>query len=192
LPPACHGAYCVKRLNAATWWHAEQVILFERMKDMQLSEVFPPEGHIQDLYCDTCAGHLDLAYADFSEDVSGINIAISGLPVLRCEVCKRDHLPDGSRFAIIRIHEKALKAGSSAVKVTRRKPDEQFSFTKLPFLYDSDDYRYILYDNQLLAHRGHICPSERHNWWRWSRPRRAAWRAGVCVYGGYVVVSAQS
>jgi hypothetical protein len=88
---------------------------------MQISEVFPPKGHIQDLYCDRCEGHLNLAYADFSDDVSGISITISGLPVLRCEVCKRDHLPDGSRFAIIRLHEQALNAGSSSVKATRRK-----------------------------------------------------------------------
>lgn len=110
---------------------------------MQISEVFPPEGHIQDLYCDVCEGHLDLAYAEFSEEVSGVKISISGLPVLRCDVCKRDHLPDGSRFAIITLHERALQEGSSTVKVTRRKPNEQFSFTNVPFLYDSDDYHNI-------------------------------------------------
>lgn len=110
---------------------------------MQISDVYPAEDHIQDLYCDACEGYLDLAYVDFCEDVSGINISISGLPVLRCEVCKRDHLPDRSRFAIIRLHEKTIEADSSTVKVTRRKPNEQFAFTNVPFLYDSDDYRHI-------------------------------------------------
>ena len=110
---------------------------------MKISDVFPPENHVQDLYCDGCDGHLDLAFADFHQDVSGIDISISGLPVLRCEVCKRDHLPDGSRFAIIRIHEQAVEKGAPSVKVTRRKTDETFNFTSVAFLYDSDDYFYI-------------------------------------------------
>jgi hypothetical protein len=110
---------------------------------MKVSEVFPPEGHIQDLYCDACEGYLDLAYAEFCEDVSGVNIRISGLPVLRCEICKRDYLPDRLRFAIIRLYEKAVEKASSTVEVTRRHPNEQFSFTKVPFIYDSDDYRNI-------------------------------------------------
>lgn len=110
---------------------------------MKLSDVYPPENHVQDLYCDTCKGHLDLVFEDFHEDVSGVDISISGLPALRCEACKRDHLPDGSRFAIIKLHEQAVDKSVASVNVVRRKTDEKFNFTPVPFLYDSDDYLYI-------------------------------------------------
>jgi len=86
---------------------------------------------------------MDLAYADFHENVSGIAITITGLPVLQCPVCRRDELPDRSRALIINIHEQATAKRTSAVRVTRRKPAEVYGFTKVPFLYDADDYRYI-------------------------------------------------
>lgn len=110
---------------------------------MNLSEIFPPEGQVRRLYCDSCGKHLDLVFENFHADVSGIDISIAGLPVLRCNACKRDHLPDRSRFAIIDLHKQATEKGAPSVKVTRRKPHENFSLTKIPFVYDSDDYRYI-------------------------------------------------
>jgi hypothetical protein len=110
---------------------------------MNLSDLFPPAGHVQDLYCDGCEGYLDLVFTDFHEEVSGIDIGISGLPALRCEACKRNYLPDRSRFAVIRLHEQAVANSSLSVRVTRAKPNEHFDFTPVPFLYDSDDYRYI-------------------------------------------------
>jgi hypothetical protein len=110
---------------------------------MELSDVFPPNGHIQRLYCDTCKNHLYLAFIDFHEDVSGTDICISGLPVLRCDACSRDYLPDRSRFAIIELHCQAVAKGRATVTLIRRKLNESFSFTKVPFLYDADDYRYI-------------------------------------------------
>jgi hypothetical protein len=66
---------------------------------MNILDAFPPEGHVQRLYCDGCGETLDLAYFDFHEDVSGIDISITGLPVLRCPACGHDHLPDRSRVA---------------------------------------------------------------------------------------------
>jgi hypothetical protein len=110
---------------------------------IDISDVFPPTDHVQCLYCDLCKGHLDLAYADFSKSISGIAISYAALPVLRCEACGRDHIPDRSRLAIIEIHRQAVKKNSPVVNVTRHKPSEKFNFTSVPFLYDSDDYRYI-------------------------------------------------
>jgi len=37
----------------------------------------------------------------------------------------------------------AAKNGKAAVHVTRRKLEEKYGLTKVPFLYDADDYRYI-------------------------------------------------
>ncbi|HVE21576.1 MAG TPA: hypothetical protein VNC39_06330 [Acidocella sp.] len=89
------------------------------------------------------AGGLDLAYTDFDDEMSGINVAIVGLPVLRCSICGRDHLPDRSRGFIVYTHEQATKKGMSAISVTRRKLTEEYRFTNVSFIYDPDDYRYI-------------------------------------------------
>jgi YgiT-type zinc finger domain-containing protein len=110
---------------------------------MHLGDVFPKSGHIQDLYCDACEGHLDLAFTDFHEDVSGVDISIKGLPVLHCDACQKDYLPDDSRFAIIEHHRIATEKGSNTVRVKRSKLVKEFGFTKVPFLYDADDYYYI-------------------------------------------------
>jgi hypothetical protein len=90
-----------------------------------------------------CSKPLDLAYVDFHEDVSGVNITIIGLPVLHCPSCGRDHLPDRSRLSIIELHRQATAKGTPAVRVTRRKLEEDYRFTRVPFLYDPDDYRCI-------------------------------------------------
>jgi hypothetical protein len=109
---------------------------------MDLKDVFPPAGHVQHLYCDDCGKHLDLAYTDFDENVSGVRIRISGLPVLRC-VCGKEFLPDRSRFAIITLHKEALEKDSPAAMSVRRKPNRKYNFTPVPFEYDSDDYEYL-------------------------------------------------
>ncbi len=57
---------------------------------MNLSEIFPPKDHIQRLYCARCRGNLDLVFKDFHEEVSGIDIDIRGLPILRCDACNED------------------------------------------------------------------------------------------------------
>src|SRR5258708_31780647 len=110
---------------------------------MNLKDVFPPAGHVQDLYCDSCEGHLDLAFADFHECVSGADISIRGPAVLRCDKCPKDYLPDGSRFAIIEHHRMATEKGKTTVRVVRHKLAKDFGFTDIPFLYEADDYFYI-------------------------------------------------
>jgi hypothetical protein len=110
---------------------------------VKLSDVFPPSGHVQRLYCDDCGRALDLTFTNFHEDVSGVDISIVGLPVLRCAGCNKDYLPGNSRFAIIEHHKRATEKGTSSVSVTRHKLTKDFEFTKIPFLYDADDYYYI-------------------------------------------------
>jgi hypothetical protein len=110
---------------------------------VELSDIFPPPGHVQRLYCDDCGKYLDLVFADFAEDVSGIDVTIDGLPALRCSACGRDHLPDRSRLAIIEAHRQAASKRAPAVHLVRRKLKETYGFTHIPFLYDPDDYRYV-------------------------------------------------
>jgi hypothetical protein len=45
----------------------------------------------------------------------------------------------------------------------------------LEFLENGKSLGELRNAHQLLAHRDHICPSERHDWWGWSGPRRAVW-----------------
>jgi len=110
---------------------------------MEVKDFSPEAGHVQRLYCDHCKGYLTLTFDLFSEDVSGINIIIDGLPVLTCQGCQKNYLPDDSRFAVIRLHEQAIKNTSDSVKVTRNKTNQNFGFGVVPFVYDSDDYKYI-------------------------------------------------
>jgi hypothetical protein len=110
---------------------------------MKLSDVFPPSGHVQRLYCDDCSKPLDLVFENFHEEVSGVDISISELPVLRCTTCNKVFLPDRSRFVIIEHHRLATEKGVSSVTVKRSKLNKNFGFTKVPFVYDVDDYYYI-------------------------------------------------
>jgi hypothetical protein len=110
---------------------------------MEIADIIPRQGHLQRLYCDGCDGYLDLAFITYSEVISGVDITIEGLPVLRCTVCNRDHLPDLSRFALVRVHEQASERSAPAVTVKRKKRSDAFNFTNVPFTYDPDDYYYI-------------------------------------------------
>jgi hypothetical protein len=110
---------------------------------MKLSDVFPPNGRNQRLYCDGCGKPMDLVFKDFHDDVSGVTIHIEGLPHLHCPHCQRDSLPDHSRIAIIEHHRVAAERSAPEVKVTRRKITKDFGFTAVPFIYDPDDYYYI-------------------------------------------------
>jgi hypothetical protein len=110
---------------------------------MDIKDIYPPDGKMQRIHCPACGTHCDLGYTDFSELLSGVRIQISGLPVLRCPKCGTENLPDLSRLAIIDCHKRSVDAGENAFISTRRKPEKRFDFTPVPFLYDSDDYRYI-------------------------------------------------
>jgi hypothetical protein len=110
---------------------------------MNLGDLFPPAGNVQRIYCNTCTTHLDLSFEDFNEEVSGVHISLSDLPILKCPECGASHLPDRSRFALIELHKRATESKSDNVKVQRRKTERNYGFTKVPFQYDSDDYCYI-------------------------------------------------
>jgi hypothetical protein len=110
---------------------------------MNVADLFPPSGKVQRIYCGECSAHLDLSFTDFEDDVSGVHISLSGLPVLTCPSCNSTYLPDRSRFAVIELHRQATAKKSNLVTVKRNKTARDFGFTKVPFQYDSDDYNYI-------------------------------------------------
>ena len=110
---------------------------------MDIYELFPKEGQIQHIYCDKCGGYLDLRFSDFNKKVTGIDIHIIGLPELYCNECNLSYLPEDSKFAVIYLHEQATKHESTVVNVTRNKTNQNFGFTQVPFIYDSDDYKYF-------------------------------------------------
>jgi hypothetical protein len=86
---------------------------------------------------------MDLSFTDFDEEVSGVHMSVSGLPVLRCPACNVPNLPDRSRVALINLHQQAIEKKSKFVTVKRRKTSKNYGFTNVPFQYDSDDYTYI-------------------------------------------------
>lgn len=110
---------------------------------MNVADLFPSSGKVQRIYCDKCSAHLDLSFSDFDDDVSGVHISLSGLPVLVCPSCSSTYLPDRSRFAVIELHRQAITKKSNLVTVKRNKTARDFGFTKVTFQYDSDDYNYI-------------------------------------------------
>lgn len=128
-------------------WHRfeEQSRLEEMSNDdtLEIAEIFPPNGEQQRIYCVECEAHSDIAFTDFKEVITGVDITIAGLPVLKCPDCGAENLPDTSRLAIIEIHKKAIERGRPIVKCQRKKRNEEFGFTKVPFDYDPDDYFYF-------------------------------------------------
>jgi hypothetical protein len=110
---------------------------------MNISDIFPPNGEPQRIYCQKCGAHTELTYVDFNEDISGITIRIDGLPTLRCPACGNEHLPDQSRLPIIETHKRAFERSAPGASVRRRKRTDKFGFTKIDFIYDPDDYFYI-------------------------------------------------
>lgn len=110
---------------------------------MNVADLFPASGKVQRIYCDNCTDNLDLSFTDFEDDVSGVHISLSGLPVLVCPSCSSTYLPDRSRFAVIELHRQAIARKSTLVTVKRNKTARDFGFAKVPFQYDSDDYNYI-------------------------------------------------
>ena len=110
---------------------------------LKITDFFPEQGQVQRLYCDECQGHLDLIFADFHELVTGVDIEIKGLPMLHCGSCDKSFFPDDSKFSVIYLHEQAFKKSSNNVTITRNKANQDFGFGVVPFIYDSDDYKYI-------------------------------------------------
>lgn len=110
---------------------------------MNLADLFPNSGTVQRIYCDNCSSHLDLTFSHFNDDVSGVHISLSGLPMLICPACRVTRMPDRSRIALIELHRQAHEKHSTSVKVTRNKTGQKFGFTQISFQYDSDDYHYI-------------------------------------------------
>lgn len=110
---------------------------------MNIADLFPKSGQVQRIYCSKCSAHLDLSFSNFDEDVSGVHISLSGLPVLVCPSCNSTYLPDMSRFSVIELHRQAIEKKSNLVTVKRNKTARNFGFTNVPFQYDSDDYKYI-------------------------------------------------
>lgn len=110
---------------------------------MEISEIFPQNGHRQNLFCNQCENSLVLVYDKFEETLSGIKVTVEGLPYLFCKVCNEKYLPEHSRFCIIDLHRRAFQQGSKFIRSERNKPNENFGFTEVPFLYDSDDYYYL-------------------------------------------------
>ena len=110
---------------------------------MQIKDLTPEAGFVQRNYCDDCGEMLDLEFSRYDEKISGVNIQIDGLPVLRCSACSKDHLPDLSRLALIDCHRRAVEAGILVFSCVRKKRMHEFNFTKVPFQYDPDDYFYI-------------------------------------------------
>ena len=110
---------------------------------LTIKDIFPEKGHVQRLYCDDCNTLMDLTFIDFDAEVTGVHIIIEGLPFLKCHACGKEHWTERSRFAVIKTHENAIKAGNNRVFVKRQKIEKSFGFTEIPFVYDPDDYHYI-------------------------------------------------
>jgi hypothetical protein len=110
---------------------------------MEISEIIPKGSQRRDLYCDACGASMDLVFADFSHEVSGVHIGITALPQLRCHACDALYLTEGAAFAIVELHRQAVEKGSPSVDVKRRKLEADFKFSDVPFLIDADDYHYI-------------------------------------------------
>ena len=110
---------------------------------MELVDLFPKDKQVQRNYCDNCTGHLDLQFSNFNDTINGVEISISNLPMLYCISCDKLYIPDDSKFTIIYIHEKALENSTNKVTVKRKKTNQIFNYGIIPFIYDSDDYKYI-------------------------------------------------
>ena len=108
---------------------------------MELNEL-PPKDGAQRAFCAACEGPLDLVFKHFEETVSGVEIDIDGLPMLECPACNLRVLPDRSRFSVMRAHKEATKAEEAVFNCKRKKIEEDFGFTDVPFNYDSDDFYY--------------------------------------------------
>lgn len=110
---------------------------------MKLKDLFPENGQVQDLYCGHCHRLMRLDFGAFDEQVEQIRVTVDGIPVLCCDFCDAQYLPDPSREDLINLFNDADERKQKRIYVKRRKVNEEFEYTKVPFLYDADDYYYI-------------------------------------------------
>lgn len=110
---------------------------------MEVKELLPNPHHVQRLTCENCGHHLDLHFCVFEEVLTGVELCLHNVPVLRCDKCSREFLPDRSRFMILEEHRKALEKHKNRVTANRKKSDKEFGFCSVQFKYDSDDYYFI-------------------------------------------------
>ena len=110
---------------------------------MKLNDILPDKDTPQCIYCAKCQAHMVLAFEDFDERLTGVHLIIKNLPVLKCLACNYKAFPDNSRSLVISLHKKATSESVSKIIETRLKSTTRFGLTKVKFLYDTDDYRYI-------------------------------------------------
>jgi len=110
---------------------------------MNLKDIFPKDGRRKNMYCEKCGNSMILTYSDFSEEISGVTVSVEELVYLLCENCNIKYLSDHSRFAIIHLHQRASEKYLDTITSKRNKNEEDFGFTKVPFIYDPDDYYHI-------------------------------------------------
>lgn len=114
------------------------------LDDLSYKDLYPEDPNVpRRIYCDSCSGHLRLRFSSFDKQVSGIRIVLHGLAELYCESCDLAFLPDRSRIALIDAWERAEKQKKDSIRITRKATQEDFGYTDIKFLYDSDDYHYI-------------------------------------------------
>src|SRR5208283_3803800 len=106
-------------------------------------ELSPEDGQAQRIYCKQCSKPMRLSYGIFDRQVEHIRLTVEGLPLLHCDACKRDYLPDRSRWELILLFHEGDKANQTKIYVKRPKPKEKFALTEVPFRYASDDYYYL-------------------------------------------------
>lgn len=109
---------------------------------MEIHELIDSASSVQRIYCGKCSSHLSLVFEVLDEIIAGVHFKINGLPFLRCINCQIRYLPDRSKSAILHLHRQAFEKGSDLITSDRKKTQHDFGFTKVPFIYDSDDYLY--------------------------------------------------
>jgi len=104
------------------------------------------KNKIQTLKCDKCNEYMCLEQRLFHETFQGTDITITNLPLLICEKCGLEYLPDKSKVFLCYIVNKAQKNGhrvfSGSLKPYAN--EKRYNFARnLGFLYNSIDYDYI-------------------------------------------------
>ncbi len=59
---------------------------------------------------------MALSFETYEETIEDVSIKIEGLPFLQCDQCSKIYLSDDSRFAVIKIFERANESGSKVAR----------------------------------------------------------------------------